>query len=247
MKTRNSDYCIKDDLDCFGNLARVIKDATLCEKLSNEKRPTVTITDRDWCYRDVAKTAIDIKICDKISDANTIIACRQDLERIIDCSKSPNKESCYTHQATYKLQIEKCQEIADVPTSLYTREGCKNQVTYADAVFNNDISKCDLVADEKVKNGCILELAVLNGDSQLCLKGAEGYQNSCFALFAKFRLDLDTCNKIGIRGSITKLQAEQARDSCFYSLIIGKKLGDEPCKMIANPETRENCFKSFSQ
>lgn len=238
LKTHNSIYCIKDDFICLSTLAELIKDETLCEKLPEGNFPTSSVSEKDLCIMTVASKATDIEICEKISQESVIVQCKQLLNQVLDCETAQNKEACYAQQAISEFDANKCEEIED-PT---VNKACKNQVRYASAVFNNDITKCNLISDINLENKCIGELAVLNDDTGICLKSSEGYQNLCLFTFARSRLSLKACDEIDIRAGVTKLQAQQAKDQCFVSLAQGRTFGDEPCEMVVDPKKRESCF-----
>ena len=126
-----------------------------------------------------------------------------------------------------------------------THKLCKDQANYFGAIFNNEFAKCNLIEDASFKNKCATELAVLNGDTKICLQTTENYQNICYETFALSRLDLETCNNIKPIAEITKLQAEALKDECFGLLAISRNFGEKPCNMIINPQKREGCLKLF--
>ncbi len=263
-----SDERVKDP--CLIAVASSKKDYSICESVSERKDSKGFL--RDQCFNPL-KVKLAGELCVKILDPELRAKCFQKADDIpaehVDCSAFSDSNSfnnCNYWQGSFGGSVNSCYALTNNKGEecLYSAvdvnaeiENCnlvksaeyeiRNTCYWNAAVALEDRETCDLiVSDSAVKDDCIMDIAVLKENEQLC-----------FDIKANNISDRDLCiSRIALStGNYTKceiVQTDQAYYRCFAEVALSFG-AHEICSQAERLDLRllpyagkEYCFKEYA-
>lgn len=102
---------------------------------------------------------------------------------------------------------------------------------------NFELRKCSLIENEKVRDSCVAELAMIKKDSSVCdltkSKSAKGF---CLKQIAELNNNHDICKTI---------EDDYWKNICHYTIAVNNNK-DVYCSLVENQDLKKDCFREIA-
>lgn len=217
LETKDDRYCSKspDPDDCFKDLAVLLQNNSMCEKISDATEMGYYRKLECYLYQLPRQKSMpeQISFCDGIPHQNIKDACFGEIQWHIEY----NCQEGVLDRTTCKKHLKKY--LADTKESCLQR---KSQGIY-DCLFNSAISQgnpfiCLGIEYKKTQFDCVVRAADSINDIDVCA-AVQAWQTSCYVeIYKKFDKDLDkkACQQMVKTGEFQ----DDSLSLCYYFMVV---------------------------